>query len=95
MITSGFRSGNLESIFPRGIPIGRVRSASPNEIETYQRVHVHAFADFRRVDYVQVLTARPTVCFISTSWAYDRPPISSAGTSQRSGTTTSAALAGR
>ncbi|MBV9213372.1 MAG: rod shape-determining protein MreC [Actinobacteria bacterium] len=58
VITSGFSSGSLQSIFPRGIPIGRVRSASPNEIETYQRVHVQAFADFRRMDYVQVLTAR-------------------------------------
>ena len=58
VVTSGFRSGNLESIFPRGIPIGRVRSANPNEIQTYQRVHVQAFADFRRMDYVQVLTAR-------------------------------------
>ena len=58
VVTSGFRSGGLESIFPRGIPIGRVRSASPNEIETYQRVHVQAFADFRRMDYVQVLTAK-------------------------------------
>ena len=26
--------------------------------QTYQRVHVQAFSDFRRMDYVQVLTAR-------------------------------------
>lgn len=58
VVTSGFRSGTLESLFPRGIPIGRVRSASPTEIETYQRVHIQAFADFRRMDYVQVLTAK-------------------------------------
>jgi rod shape-determining protein MreC len=58
VVTSGFRSGNLESIFPRGIPIGRVRSANQNEIQTYQRVHIQACADFRRMDYVQVLTAK-------------------------------------
>ncbi len=59
VVTSGFRSGALESLFPRGIPIGTVRSVSPNEIETYQRVHVRPFADFRRMDYVQVLTSKP------------------------------------
>jgi rod shape-determining protein MreC len=59
VVTSGFRSGRLESLFPRGIPIGTVQSVSPNEIETYQRVHVQPYADFHRMDYVQILTARP------------------------------------
>jgi rod shape-determining protein MreC len=59
VVTSGFRSGRLESLYPRGIPIGTVSSVSPNEIETYQRVHVKPFADFLRMDYVQVLTERP------------------------------------
>ena len=60
VVTSGFRdtSGRLESLYPRGIPIGTVKSLNPNEIATYQRVHVQPFADFRRVDYVQVLTSR-------------------------------------
>jgi rod shape-determining protein MreC len=58
VVTSGFRSGRLESLFPRGIPIGVVRSVNPTEVETYQRVHVQPYADFRRMDYVQVLTAR-------------------------------------
>ena len=56
VVTSGFRKDRLESLYPRGIPIGRVRSVNPDEIETYQRVHVTPFADFRRIDYVQVLT---------------------------------------
>jgi rod shape-determining protein MreC len=59
VVTSGFRSGQLESLYPRGIPIGTVKAVSPNEIETYQRVHVQPYPDFRRMDYVQVLTARP------------------------------------
>jgi rod shape-determining protein MreC len=58
VITSGFRAGRLESLYPRGIPIGRVRSVNADELETYQRVHVQPFADFRRVDFVQVLTGR-------------------------------------
>ena len=59
VVTSGFRSGRLESLYPRGVPIGTVKSVSPNEIETYQRVHVQPYADFHRIDYVQILTAQP------------------------------------
>jgi rod shape-determining protein MreC len=59
VVTSGFVSGGLESLFPRGIPIGNVKSISPSELQTYERVHVQPYADFRRMDYVQVLTARP------------------------------------
>jgi len=58
VVTSGFSSGRLASLYPRGIPIGTVKSVNPNELETYQRVHVQPFADFHRLDYVQVLTAR-------------------------------------
>src|SRR5918999_486233 len=56
--TSGFSSGRLESLFPRGIPIGRVTKVDFDELETYQRVHVKPFADLRQLDIVQVLTRR-------------------------------------
>jgi rod shape-determining protein MreC len=58
VITSGFRSPRLESLFPRGIPIGRVSKVDLDELETYQRVHVKPFADLRSLDLVQVLTRR-------------------------------------
>jgi rod shape-determining protein MreC len=58
VITSGFASGRLKSLYPRGIPIGRVRSVDANELELYQRVHIQPFADFRRMDVVQVLRHR-------------------------------------
>jgi rod shape-determining protein MreC len=58
VLTSGFASGRLESLYPRGIPIGRVRKVDPNELELYQRVHIQPFADFRRMDVVQVLRHR-------------------------------------
>jgi rod shape-determining protein MreC len=57
IITSGFRSDGLESLFPRGIPIGSVKSVSTSELQIYQLVHVQPYADFHRVDFVQVLTA--------------------------------------
>jgi rod shape-determining protein MreC len=56
--TSGFSSGRLESLFPRGIPIGRVTKVDFDELETYQRVHVKPFADLRQLDIVEVLTRR-------------------------------------
>ena len=58
VITSGFTSSRTESLFPRGIPIGRVTKVDLDELETYQRVHVKPFADMRRIDLVQVLTRR-------------------------------------
>jgi rod shape-determining protein MreC len=58
VITSGFTTSRLESLFPRGIPIGRVSKVDLDELETYQRVHVKPFADLRQLDIVQVLTRR-------------------------------------
>jgi len=58
VVTSGFRSSRVESLFPRGIPIGRVTAVDLDEIELYQRVHIKPFADLRRIDFVQVLTSR-------------------------------------
>ncbi len=58
VVTSGFKSAEVESLFPRGIPIGRVTRVDAGEVELYQRVHIKPFADLRRVDFVQVLTAR-------------------------------------
>jgi rod shape-determining protein MreC len=58
VVTSGFKSSKTESLFPRGIPVGRVTKVDLDELETYQRVHLKPFADLRRVDLVQVLTRR-------------------------------------
>jgi len=58
VVTSGFESDGIESIFPRGIAIGRVTKVDPQEAEQFQRVHVKPLADIRGIDYVQVLTER-------------------------------------
>jgi len=60
VVTSGFTSSRVESLFPRGIPIGRVTKVDLDEVELYQRVHMKPFADLRRIDFVQVLTAKGT-----------------------------------
>ena len=59
VVTSGFASDQVHSIFPRGIPVGRVSRVDLDEVELYQRVHIKPFADLRRLDFVQVLTQRP------------------------------------
>jgi rod shape-determining protein MreC len=56
VITSGWRSSHLESLFPRGIPIGKVTQVDSNERELYQRVHLRPFADLRTLDVVEILT---------------------------------------
>jgi rod shape-determining protein MreC len=56
--TSGFASSRFQSLFPYGIPIGRVTKVDSEELEEFQRVHIEPYADIREVDIVQVLTER-------------------------------------
>lgn len=60
VITSGSTSSRLQSLFPRGIPIGQVTDVDSDEVELFERVHVRPFADVRGMDVVQVLTSRGT-----------------------------------
>jgi rod shape-determining protein MreC len=55
VVTSGFKSGELQSLFPRGIPIGKVGSVNQDQLENYQRVRVQPYADLRQMDFVQVV----------------------------------------
>jgi rod shape-determining protein MreC len=55
VVTAGWRSSKLESLFPRGIPIGRVTRVDTRERELYQRVHLRPFADLRRLNLIEVL----------------------------------------
>jgi rod shape-determining protein MreC len=56
VVTAGWRSGSLASLFPYGIPIGRVSEVTIEEQQADQQVHVKPFADVREIDIVQVLT---------------------------------------
>ncbi len=57
VVTAGFKSGPLESLFPAGIPIGQVSNADQNTLINNGEVTVTPAADMRHVDVVQVLTA--------------------------------------
>jgi rod shape-determining protein MreC len=55
VVTAAFSTGDLGSLFPPGIPIGKISESSLEEQQAYQRVHLRAFADLRDMDFVQVL----------------------------------------
>jgi rod shape-determining protein MreC len=59
VITSGTTDQKLESLFPKGIPIGRVKRVDQTELDVYERIHIEPFADFKRMEFVQVLRAKP------------------------------------
>jgi rod shape-determining protein MreC len=57
VVTAGFKSGPLTSIYPRGLPIGQVSNASANNLINNNEVQVSPAADVRHLAVVQVLTA--------------------------------------
>jgi rod shape-determining protein MreC len=61
MITAGWRSGKLASIYPRGIPIGIVTSVGQLDADIYKRIEVDPFVDFSELDSVLVLVEKPVV----------------------------------
>lgn len=60
VVTSGTVSepSQVESLFPAGIPIGRISSVDSEERRLYGRVHLEPFVDMRDVQVVEVLTGR-------------------------------------
>jgi rod shape-determining protein MreC len=55
VVTAGYASGTLDSLFPPGIPVGEVIEATVEEKQAYQRVRLEAFADLRDMEFVQAL----------------------------------------
>lgn len=61
VVTAGWRSGNLASIYPRGIQIGVVTSVGQTDTDLYKQVQVQPFVDFGSLDSVLVLVPAPRV----------------------------------
>jgi rod shape-determining protein MreC len=61
VITAGWRSGNLESLYPRGIPIGTVKSVGQQDVDLYKRIQIAPLVNFGELSDVVVLVpkARP------------------------------------
>jgi rod shape-determining protein MreC len=56
VVTAGFKSGPLDSLYPPGIPIGQVSNASQSELINNAQVQVTPAADLRHLSSVQILT---------------------------------------
>jgi rod shape-determining protein MreC len=57
VVTAGFKSGPLDSLYPAGIPIGTVSDPNPqDDLLNNQQVTVTPTADLRHTDVVQILT---------------------------------------
>lgn len=56
IITSGFKvRPNLSSLYPKGIPIGWVRSVQQFDTDVYKRVQVAPYANFSKLESVMVV----------------------------------------
>jgi rod shape-determining protein MreC len=60
IITAGWRVGQLASLYPKGIPIGRVTFVGRLNTDLYQQVLVVSDVDFSALDSVVVLRAKRT-----------------------------------
>jgi rod shape-determining protein MreC len=56
--TAGSGVDRLPSLFPRGIPIGTVTSASQTDTESFKRVQIVSMVDLSNVEVVTVLVRR-------------------------------------
>lgn len=61
IVTAGWRSPRLSSLYPRGIPIGSVTSVGQTDTYPYKQVQVQPFADFAALDAVLVLVEKDRV----------------------------------
>jgi rod shape-determining protein MreC len=56
VVTAGFRTGQLQSLYPPGIPIGTISNASESKLLNTGEVEVDPAVDLRHLDAVQILT---------------------------------------
>ena len=55
IVTAGWSAGALSSLYPKGIPIGKVTSVGQTDTDLYQQVQIDPFVDFGALDAVLVL----------------------------------------
>ncbi|HUH14474.1 MAG TPA: rod shape-determining protein MreC [Gaiellaceae bacterium] len=58
VITAGWRSAGLASLYPKGIPIGRVSFVGRLSTDLWQQVLIRSDVDFSAIDAVLVLVSR-------------------------------------
>jgi rod shape-determining protein MreC len=58
VITAGWRTGRLESLYPRGIPIGTVTSVGQQDVDLYKRIQIAPLVNFDSLSEVIVLVPK-------------------------------------
>jgi rod shape-determining protein MreC len=58
IVTAGWRTNGLSSLFPKGIQIGEVTSVGNSDTDLYQQVQVAPYVDFGALDAVIVLVPK-------------------------------------
>jgi rod shape-determining protein MreC len=58
IVTAGWRSGELSSLYPRGIPVGEVTHVNQVDIKDFKDIHVEPFVDFDSLEAVLVLVPK-------------------------------------
>ncbi len=55
IVTAGWSATGLSSLYPKGIPIGKVTSVGQTDTDLFQQVQIDPFVDFGSLDAVLVL----------------------------------------
>ena len=61
IITSGWRSGNLSSLYPKGIPVGRVTHFGQLDTDLFKQIQIQPYVDFSSLSSVVVLVSRKPI----------------------------------
>jgi rod shape-determining protein MreC len=60
LVTAGWRSGDLSSLYPRGIPLCLVTQVGQSDTDLYKQIQCNPFVDFSTLEAVIVLVRKPT-----------------------------------
>ncbi len=58
VVTSGWREGDLSSLYPRGIVVGRVTEVGQQDIDLFKRIQIAPAVDFDSLSEVVILTKK-------------------------------------
>jgi rod shape-determining protein MreC len=59
LVTAGWRSGDLSSLYPRGIPLCLVTQVGQSDTDLYKQIQCDPFVDFSTLEAVIVLVRKP------------------------------------
>jgi rod shape-determining protein MreC len=60
LVTAGWRSGDLSSLYPRGIPLCLVTQVGQSDTDLYKQIQCDPFVDFSTLEAVIILGRKPS-----------------------------------